>query len=268
MRTLLRLLIIAGLVSFFRGPFKTEHPEAYQQSVTAIQTIPHLIGQMLTNDLALLPKQSPSPSIKGATPKEDHTPTEAQPLSILSDLIKIVEGASSGKFGASSQLNAGSGLSQGVIGIPTNAGILNHLQVTGLSHQEVGQLIGHMRTLDLIQVVPKLEALSAQIQQMAHPTSGSAPLSTEEQKKWVNVYQETAHVLKINPSFSIEQGKSQQDTPISFSKLLNQANLKKDKVTVQIDDQSHHELARFTVSFSKATPSTPVLSQKTESHPF
>jgi hypothetical protein len=117
--------------------------------------------------------------------------------------------------------------------------------------------------------MPKLEALSTQIRQAAQPASStSAPLSSEAQKKLVSVYQQTTHVLKINLSFSIEQGKSRPGMPISFAKLLNQSNLIKDKVTIQIDDLSHHELARFTVSFSKTPSNTPVYSEKNESHPF
>jgi len=247
MRTIFRLLIIAGLISYFRGPFKAEHPVTYQEGLDTIKTIPHVLGQMLTNDLAQKgPLNDPTSRNEQPSPTEPTT----QPLSILSDLLKVFEGASTGK----------EGLSEWVSGKPIQA---ENLQITGLSQKETGQLIGHLRTLDLIQVVPKLESLSSQIKQVEQ-TDPSA-LTPEEQKKVVDVFQQTVHVLKVTPRFTIEQGKRQT---ISFAELLKEPNLEKDKVKVQIADQSNYELAQFTISFNQKASSTPVLSEKTESHPF
>jgi hypothetical protein len=267
MRTIMRLLIIAGLISYFRGPFKTEHPATYQQGMATIKTIPHVLGQMLTNELALLPKKNPSfdgPTTKVGQPSTAETnPSAPGPLSILSDLLKEITGANASPTHQSDPL---SGLSEFVTGSPVQAG---NVQVTGLTQSEVGQLIGHLKTLDLVQVAPKLQDLSTQIKQVwqAHH-SGSAPLSAKEQKKIESLYQQTMLVLKVNPSFSIEQGKSQTQTPISFAKLLHTRDLGKDKVTIQINDSSNHHLASFAVSVHQTPSSTSVLSGKTESHPF
>ena len=250
MRTIFRLLIIAGLISYFRGPFKAEHPVTYQEGLDTIKTIPHVLGQMLTNDLTLLPQKSSSNDATSNREQPTAPEPTTQPLSILSDLLKVFEGASTGK----------EGLSEWVSGKPIQA---ENLQITGLSQKETGQLIGHLRTLDLIQVVPKLESLSSQIKQVEQ-TDPSA-LTPEEQKKVVDVFQQTVHVLKVTPRFTIEQGKRQT---ISFAELLKEPNLEKDKVKVQIADQSNHELAQFTISFNQKASSTPVLSEKTESHPF
>lgn len=80
-KTIIRLLIIAGIISFIRGPlntYRSNHPKAWAEGMATIQTIPKVVGQMLNREVSFIsnaqaptPKKGdlaspPSPSKKGA----------------------------------------------------------------------------------------------------------------------------------------------------------------------------------------------------------
>ncbi len=70
MKTIFRLLIIAGLVSFARGPLqtvRTEHPVAWREAMTTLKSIPQTVGQLLAHEAALLPSTPPSSSNQNTT---------------------------------------------------------------------------------------------------------------------------------------------------------------------------------------------------------
>lgn len=286
MKTIVRLLLIAGIISFAKGPlntFKTQNPEAWHEAMATLQSIPTTVGQLIAHDAALIPKSPPSLEQKGTenqgsssatqgnssqgspsspTKRVSQSDNSAQPgqnQSISDWFTQLVKAFSSssnssgntGPNGGAAVLNQA--LSQFGSAIPTNLGPFKNLEISGLTKTDTENLTLHCIQLNLISVLPQLEALSSNAETI---DSNPNRFSKANQEKLTVLYTKTMKLLAMNSTFYLGDKNGVLSKEISFAKLLND-HQKNEPITVKLTDaNSKKALAVFQVQVKPQSATT------------
>lgn len=275
MKTIVRLLLIAGIISLAKGPlqtFKTQNPAAWHEAMATLQSIPSAVGQLLVNDAALIPKSPPSLDQKGAgnqglssatqgnsaqgsvsNPNKNlaQSNSSAQPEQnpSVTDWFNRLAKAFSSSFRPSGTAHSNSAgaldqpLSQ-FSSLPMNEGPFKNLEISGFTKTDTENLVIHCSELNLVSVLPKLEVLSSDAEAIDVKT---AKLSKTNQEKLTAIYSQTMTLLAMNSTFYLTDQNNHLSNQISFSRLLTNG-LTTSPITVKLTDaKSHQVLAIFQV---------------------
>lgn len=290
MKTIFRLLIIAAIISFIRGPLNTlrsTHPDAWKEAVSTLETIPTIMGNMLSKELALVSKsESLTPSLHSSTSSSSSAQSgsdqSGQSAAPFSSSQGGTNGATSGDTPPQSKANKvnpdpfsingrsastqqpQAGANGGVSSLPSIASIFTN-PVAGFSQWLTG-LSSQSLPLKQVQVNGWTQADTGHI--LSH-FSRLNPVVVLPKLKGLNEQwrtleanglpltpQEKLDYVKLyNQSMALLQLKSSfylnsstDNKEMSLLTLLNQPHLKEDQVHVTLQDASTKKmLAQFTV---------------------
>ncbi|WEG13147.1 hypothetical protein PU629_01950 [Pullulanibacillus sp. KACC 23026] len=277
MLTIVRLILIAGLIGFIYGPlqtYKANHPDQWKEAVNTMAAIPKVMGTIIKNEASLIPKTPPangaisgsdasSQSGNTASAGKSAPASSDDSTSSLDQLPSWLVGGSNDKS-QSAPSNDGSGiqstspsselnlLSQWVMGGTSDESPLRNIAMSGLSQNEMDTLMKHCLDLNLSQVIPKLQKLSNQLSAIKLDS-----LNSQDKQTIVKTYNETMSLLQLESTFYIKTSPKAQETKMSFSNLLNQPDLNKDQVFISIKDPATHQtLADFSIQAKETVPVT------------